>query len=376
MAEIDSLEIKLQANATKANNSIDSLITKLTQLSASLSSVNGSSLSGLATSVGQLTGAMQGMKSVGTADFTRLAKNIAQINNANTANLNNVASSLNNVSSAFNQLGSVSGNAVQLGEVAKNIAKLGNKSVQTAITNMPQLADSLKNLLTTLSTAPTVSGNVIQMTNALANLSAQGARVGSASRTIQRSLNNVNTSATRASKSAWSLAAAFGKFYATYFFAIRGMKSLWNSIEGTTDYIETFNYYTVAFNKIGSEWGKDFEKYGYENATDYAKSFSDRVSTLLGKMSGLQVDVEGGLLTADATKNLGLNIQEITQYASQLASVTNSLGQTGETTTAIAKSMTMLAGDIGSLFNKDYSKVATDLQSGLIGQSRAELLVA
>ena len=184
MAEIDSLEIKLQANATKANNSIDSLITKLTLLSASLSSVNGSSLSGLATSVGQLTGAMQGMKSVGTADFTRLAKNISQINNANTANLNNVASSLNNVSSAFNQLGAVSTNAVQLGEVSKNIAKLGNKSVQTAITNMPQLADSLKNLLITLSTAPTVSGNVIQMTNALANLASQGSRVGSASRTI------------------------------------------------------------------------------------------------------------------------------------------------------------------------------------------------
>lgn len=279
MSEIDSLEIKLQANATKANDSIDSLITKLTRLSASLSSVNGSSLSGLATSVGQLTGAMQGMKSVGTADFTRLAKNISQINNANTDNLNNVASSINNVSSAFNQLGTVSTNAVQLGEVAKNIAKLGNKSVQTAITNMPQLADSLKNLLITLSTAPTVSGNVIQMTNALANLSAQGARVGSASRTIQRGLNNVNTSATRTAKSVSGLAAAFGKFFAAYWIAIRGMKSLWNSIEGTTDYIETFNYYTVAFNKIGSEWGKDFEKYGYDNATDYAKSFSDRVST-------------------------------------------------------------------------------------------------
>lgn len=152
---------------------------------------------------------------------------------------------------------------------------------------------------------------------------------------------------------------------------IRGIKSLWKSIEGTTDYIEAFNYYTVAFNKVGKEWGKDFEKFGYDNAEDYAQSFGNRVNELLGKMSGLKVDVDGGLISESGMKNLGLNLQEITQYASQLASITNSLGQTGEVTTAISKSMTMLAGDISSLFNVDFSTVATNLQSGLIGQSRA-----
>ena len=129
---------------------------------------------------------------------------------------------------------------------------------------MPQLATSLTNLLTTLASAPTVSNNVIQMTNALANLASQGSRVGSASRTIQRSLNGVQRSAQTATKSTWSLAKAFGKFYASYFMVIRGIKGLWTSIESTTDYIEAFNYYAVAFGKIGSEWGKDFEKFGYE----------------------------------------------------------------------------------------------------------------
>lgn len=180
-----------------------------------------------------------------------------------------------------------------------------------------------------------------------------------------------NESAKRATKSTFSLAAAFGRFYATYFLVIRGIKSLWKSIEGTTDYIEAFNYYTVAFNKVGKEGGKDFEKFGYDNAEDYAQSFGNRVNELLGKMSGLKVDVDGGLISESGMKNLGLNLQEITQYASQLASITNSLGQTGEVTTAISKSMTMLAGDISSLFNVDYSTVATNLQSGLIGQSRA-----
>ena len=371
MAEIDSLEIQLQANAQKANAAIDSLITKLGNLATSLGRVNGSELSTLSMNVTNLSASMKAINDVGTASFTRLAKNIGQIAGVDSSALNTVASSLNSTASAFNQFTAVSENAAQIGEVAKNIAKLGNKSVQTSITNMPQLATSLTNLLTTLASAPTVSNNVIQMTNALANLASQGSKVGSASRTIQRSLNGVHKSAQTATKSTWSLAKAFGKFYASYFLVIRGAKGLWKSIESTTDYIETFNYYTVAFNKIGSEWGKDFERYGYDNATDYANSFSERVSALLGKLSGLQVDVEGGLLTADGAKNLGLNIQEVTEFASQLASVTNSLGQTGETTTAVAKSMTMLAGDISSLFNVDYSTVATNLQSGLIGQSRA-----
>ena len=371
MAEIDSLEIKLQANAQKANTAIDSLITKLSNLATSLGRVNGSELSTLSMNVTNLSASMKAINDVGTASFTRLAKNIGQIAGVDSSALNTVASSLNSTASAFNQFTAVSENAAQIGEVAKNIAKLGNKSVQTSITNMPQLATSLTNLLTTLASAPTVSNNVIQMTNALANLASQGSRVGSASRTIQRSLNGIHRSAQTATKSVNSLAKAFGKFYASYFLVIRGAKGLWKSIESTTDYIEAFNYYAVAFGKIGSEWGKDFERFGYDNATDYANSFSERVSALLGKLSGLQVDVEGGLLTADGAKNLGLNIQEVTEFASQLASVTNSLGQTGETTTAVAKSMAMLAGDISSLFNIDYTSVATNIQSGLIGQSRA-----
>lgn len=371
MAEVDSLEIGLQANAKKANDSIETLITKLGILASALGSVNSSQLGTLAMNVNNLGASMKSINDVGTASFTRLAKNITKIASVDSSALNTVASSLNSTASAFNQFTAVSENAAQIGEVAKNISKLGNKSVQTSITNMPQLATSLTNLLTTLSSTPTVSNNVIQMTNALANLASQGSRVGSASRTIQRSLNGVQRSAQTATKSTWSLAKAFGKFYASYFMVVRGIKGLWTSIESTTDYIEAFNYYAVAFGKIGSEWGKDFEKFGYDNATDYANSFSDRVSALLGKLSGLQVDVEGGLLTADGAKNLGLNIQEVTEFASQLASVTNSLGQTGETTTAVAKSMTMLAGDISSLFNIDYTSVATNLQSGLIGQSRA-----
>mgnify|MGYP002658010170 CR=1 FL=1 len=368
--ELDSLEVKITGTATKAINSVDKLINQLTRLSTSLATVNGSSLSGLASGVSQLGSAMQNMNA-GTADFTRLAKNITKIGSIDTIGVNNIATSLSAIGKAFDSIRTVPQVAQDVGELAKSIGKLGYKSVENSLTNIPKLGNALNGLMTTLSRAPTVSQNVIQMTNALANLASQGSKVGTSSNSLQKSLYGVSTSARTASKSSWNLASAIGKFYATYFMVIRGSKKLIEAIKSTTDYIEAFNYQAVAFGKIGSEWDKDYEKYGYDNATAYAESFQSRVNGTLGKLSGLKVNVQGGLLEESGAKNLGLNIQEITQYASQLASVTNSLGQTGEATTAITKSMTMLAGDISSLFNVDYSTVAQNLQSGLIGQSRA-----
>lgn len=368
--ELDSLEVKITGTATKAINSVDKLINQLTRLSTSLATVNGSSLNSLASGVNQLGSAMQNMNA-GTADFTRLAKNITKIGSVDSVALTNTATSLQAVTKAVASISAIPQNATQVTEFAKSLGKLGSKSIENAVVNIPKLGNALNGLMTTLSRAPTVSQNVIQMTNALANLASQGSKVGTSSNSLQKSLYGVSTSVRTATRSSWNLASAIGKFYATYFMVIRGSKKLIEAIKSTTDYIEAFNYQAVAFGKIGSEWDKDYEKYGYDNATAYAESFKSRVNDTLGKLSGLKVNVQGGLLEESGTKNLGLNIQEITQYASQLASVTNSLGQTGEATTAITKSMTMLAGDISSLFNVDYSTVAQNLQSGLIGQSRA-----
>lgn len=368
--ELDSLEVKITGTAKKAIDSVDTLIEHLTRLSTSLATANGSSLNSLASGVSQLGSAMQNMN-VGTADFTRLAKNITKIGSVDSVALTSTATSLQAVTKAVASISAIPQNATQVTEFAKSLGKLGSKSIENAVVNIPKLGNALNGLMTTLSRAPTVSQNVIQMTNALANLASQGSKVGTSSNSLQKSLYGVSTSARTATKSSWNLASAIGKFYATYFMVIRGSKKLIEAIKSTTDYIEAFNYQAVAFGKIGSEWDKDYEKYGYDNATAYAESFQSRVNDTLGKLSGLKVNVQGGLLEESGAKNLGLNIQEITQYASQLASVTNSLGQTGEATTAITKSMTMLAGDISSLFNVDYSTVAQNLQSGLIGQSRA-----
>lgn len=241
------------------------------------------------------------------------------------------------------------------------------KSTNTSINRLVKNLDNLQGSISRLDTSK------------FQTLSVNTSNLSSNTKKLASSFNTLNTSAVKSTKSVTSLASAFGKFYANCFLLVRGIKGLWNSIEGTANYIEAFNYYTVAFGKVASEWDKDWEKYGSENAKNYSNAFVTSMNDTIGKLSGIQMAVgeDGqGLISSANVKSLGLNIQEITQYASQLASVTNSLGQTGETSLAVSSAFSKLAGDISSLFNVDYSTVAQNLQSGLIGQSRALTYIA
>lgn len=192
---------------------------------------------------------------------------------------------------------------------------------------------------------------------------------------LSNNISNFSTKTNSAFKNAKKLSLSIGSIVGTAYAATRGIKKLWSSVENTADYLEAYNYFDVALNKIGNDWKGQYEKYGYSSAEAYANSFSERLNEKLSGLSGIKLDISAdgstGLLTESGLKNLGLNINEITQYASQLASVTNSIGQTGEVSLATASAFTKLGADMSSLFNQDYSSVMKNLQSGLIGQSRA-----
>lgn len=205
--------------------------------------------------------------------------------------------------------------------------------------------------------------------NALRGTNAQADKLGS-SKGLSGAANTYNQKVKSATKSTFSFAKAIGTFYANYYLIVRGVKALGNAIKDTADYFEAFNYFNVALTKIGEDFEDDFGKWGYDSAEAYAESFATRLQDKLSTLSGLQISDAGTLVTTD-TKNLGLNIQEITQFSAQLASVTNSVGQVGEVSLATSSAFTKLASDMSSLFNIDYSQVATNLSSGLLGQSRA-----
>nr|DAV15592.1 MAG TPA: minor tail protein [Caudoviricetes sp.] len=368
-AEIDRLEIEVEAQATKANNALDKLVGKLERLAGSLGSIDGNSLTGLANGVDSLSNSMQGMKNVGTADFTRLAKNISKIGSVDTSGINKTASAINRISASLGQPESVINGAAAVGELAKGISKLGNKSVITAIDNMPKLATALNSMMNTLSKAPTVSSNLINMTTALAGLANQGSKVGSTTRSMTSSLNGYSASAQRASKSSKGLASVFGSLYANFFWVKRGADKLWKSIETSMDYVETLNYFDAAFGQVAESAVSQWEDAGAESAEAYYKSFSDRAKQLTSKMTGFSVK-DDGTLQATGQPSLGIDPEKLMNYQATFGQMASSMGVTAETSLKLSQALTEIGGDLASVKNLDFDKVWNDMASGLAGMSR------
>lgn len=381
-AEIDRLEVAVESSASKANAELNKLVNRLEKVAGSLSRINGSGLTGFANGIEKLGKALQTVNAVKTSDFTRLANNIKKISNIDQSGLNRTASALNVIGRSLNSAGAAAKSSETIASMAKNLGKLGGSSVQKAIQNLPTLATELKKLMTTLAQSPNVSKNVIQMTNALANLSNSLKGVstsnisGSAAKStgvIQRLSNafsGLNGQVGKSNKSMRTFSQIAGSVYANWFMVLRGIQKLGNAIESAMDYVETYNYFSVTMDKIGTEFGAYFEEFGYESAEAYVDSFSGRLNELTRKMTGYQVGEHGELF---ATDNIGLALdpEAIMNYQSSIAAITNSVGLIGENSVNASKALTMLAADMSSLKNVDLSTAMTNFQSGLIGQSRA-----
>lgn len=172
------------------------------------------------------------------------------------------------------------------------------------------------------------------------------------------------------SSSADGLTKKLGKLFWGFVSLRTGAKVLKDSVDASMDYIEEYNYFDTVVGKIGKEWSKDYKKYGYENAEAYGDSFSSRMREDIGKLTGYSV-TEDGNANYDISKNLGLDLTKMTNYAAGIMNVTNSLGMTGEASLVTAKAMSKLSGDMSSFKNVDLTTVMNNFQSGLIGQSRA-----
>lgn len=368
-AEIDRLELQVEAQATKANNQLDKLVGKLNSLSNSLSHINSSGLSGLSSGISKFAQASSQLSNVKTADFTRLTKNIQSLSGLNTQQIYGAASAMRTLSTAINSLGGVSANSMQVAYVAKDISKLGGVNIQRAITNLPLLATAMNNLMATLSKAPSVNRNIIDMTNALANLASQGNRVGSSSNSIVNGLNRTSSAMARTRKSSISLAAAFGKFYASWFLVIRGVNKLWDSIENSMNYVEVLNYFDAAFGQVADSAVSQWEEAGYLSADAYYNSFSSRAKELTSKMTGFNVN-DDGTLTATGNASLGINPTKLMNYQATFAQMSSSIGVTAETSLLLSQALTEIGADLASVKNMDFDKVWKDMASGLAGMSR------
>lgn len=326
--ELESLEIKIQAQAQQASGQIDALVTRLGRLSSALSGLSTGNLNSLSTGVNRLAGAMTAMRGIDTRTFSAVARNVSKLGSINSRQINAAAGSMRQISNALKGISGMSASVKGLTDLASAIKQLGYQSSTKAIENIPKLATAMRQLMSELSKAPSVSRNIIDMTNALAKLSRTGGAAGTAAKSITSSFSGFSSSASAVTKKSFSLASAIGKVYATYWTLFRGFRLLGDAIDISSSLTEvenvvrqTFGQYESLINNFAKT---SIEKFGMSELS--AKQFASRFQAM-----GTALDIPQGKM-ADMSIRL-----------------------------------TELAGDMASFYDVSQEDIAKSLQSVFSG---------
>ena len=341
-----------------------------------------SKMTKIATSVSNLATKLSGVSEI-ESTVTRVVGSLARLSNS--------GQYISNVTTEFPELGKQvvklvrklsSANAIDISitKVVEGIAKLANagKRVGETVANLKKLGEGVINLLKKLQNAPQINSNVANTIQGLGNLASSGSRISTVSdraststKKLGNALSSLKDKLKSAHKSSKGFVSSIGMFYAKFFLVIRAVKKFGQAIGSAQDYIEEFNYFSVALDKVGKDSANQFKKAGYNSAEEYAGSFRKRFGKLQKQLTGYDVDYNTGDATNTFSHNLGLDLTEVMNYNAAIAQITNSAGMLGETSIATSKALTMLSADWASLSNLDTADVMQNFQSGLVGQSRA-----
>lgn len=341
-----------------------------------------SKMTEIANSVSDLATKLSGVSEI-ESTVTRVVGSLARLSNS--------GQYISNVTTEFPKLGKQvvklvrklsSANAIDISitKVVEGIAKLANagKRVGETVANLKKLGKGVMNLLKKLQNAPQINSNVANTIQGLGNLASSGSRISTVSdraststKKLGNALSSLKDKLKSAHKSSKGFVSSIGMFYAKFFLVIRAVKKFGQAIGSAQDYIEEFNYFSVALDKVGKDSANQFKKAGYNSAEEYAGSFRKRFGKLQKQLTGYDVDYNTGDATNTFSHNLGLDLTEVMNYNAAIAQITNSAGMLGETSIATSKALTMLSADWASLANLDTADVMQNFQSGLVGQSRA-----
>lgn len=366
-----------------ANSNISASVTKLVNALSKLSSTNLSGLQNtdfnrIGVGLSSITNALANSGNVST-NTTRLVEALSRLSNAGN-NMGVVINALPHLSAelsrffaSMSKASVVSTETIQLTQAISQLANAGKRASLTA-SSLSALGTELNRLIQSLANAPQVTQNTLQLVQALSQISNQGVRISASSGGMRTGLSSLIPVMKRTRKSTLSLAGAFGKFYATWFLLIRGVKGLWGAVKSAMDFVEVYNYFDASISQVAQKATGDWEQAGYDSAEAYYdalyEGFSSQAKELTRKMSGYVVN-ESGNLTRLGTANLGLDPKTMLNYQAQFAQLSSSMGVASDYAMKMSQALTEIGADLASVKNMEFKEVWDNMSSGIVGMSRA-----
>ena len=137
MADLETLQIQIKADADKAYKSINNLAASLSNLSVSIAKIETGKLNDLASGLDNLVYSLKTAKqAVKTTDYTAIVKNFTTLSNIDTARLTNLAGTLDILGNSFVNMTAANAANASVKDMASAIGKLGGVKVEAAINNL------------------------------------------------------------------------------------------------------------------------------------------------------------------------------------------------------------------------------------------------
>lgn len=321
-----------------------------------------------------------------------LANLISTINRLGGKKGNNASANIRPIIDGLRQLSALQGitfpDAGNVVSLANAFSTLGRETTGRAIQNIPQLATAFRRLMQTLSAAPKVSQNVIALADAMARLSANGSKVGTASRSLNTGMQKINSAfdgvmqrskaistrimdfgkklllsgfhADNTGRRYETLASKIGLLYAKFWMLIRAVKGLNGMIEVASSLTEVQNVVDTTFGNMSDK----IEKFSKNAIKDFG------MSELSAKQYAAQFQAMGTSMGIT-----GQQVQKAQQYLNTQKTMEGNVVGYNKASKSMADmsiNLTKLTGDLASFYDTSQEDIARKLQSGVFGgQSRA-----
>lgn len=173
MADLDSLQIKVNASAADASKSLEKLAASMKSLRDNLN-VDTQKLQGIATSIRNLSNAASGFKGGKTTELTSLSRALKYFNGIDTNSIYGITAALKNLTNGLSGAKNIDVSGIT--GVAASLAKLGGKNATTGVSNLLSMKDQLAQFITGMNSVGSLNFDVSGLSSLIAGLSRMGGK--------------------------------------------------------------------------------------------------------------------------------------------------------------------------------------------------------
>lgn len=425
-ADIDKLQIKVNASAADASKSLEKLAasmenlkkslsfdtarlsniatgirgvsdaasgfkggksTELTSLSRALKTFNGvdtNSIYGIISALNSLKSGLAGAQGINVSGITSVADTMSKLGgvkaSAGVANLLSIKDQLARFITGMNSVGSLNFDTAGLANLIGAISKLGYTSANNATKNLPTISAQLQNFVRQMNQIGSLNfdtTNLSQMVAAIGKLGsvASGRAVTNipllATNLKQlfvtlSSAPNVSASVIRMTEALANLSNGLGRTRVVTDRASSGFKLFGKSADGARS--KSFSF-AAAIGKVYATYWMLFRAFGmFSKAIDISSSLTEVenvVRQTFGKYESMVNE-----FAANSIQKFGMSELSVKQFASRFQAMGTAMGFSQGKMANMSVELTKLTADMASFYDVSQKDVAQDLESIFTGQTR------